>query len=93
MATPRLPCVTRYPCDGAVHDELPGWEALLNWPDLTLRLFWRRSRAGAGGSAAKPYSRLDAEVSAMQRNSSTYCDEPEDRDDYEARPWLPHFPC
>ena len=45
------------------------------------------SRGGAG--AAPKYSRLDAEVSAMQRNSSTYCDEPEDRAEYEA--WLGSF--
>ena len=46
-----------------------------------------RGRAGAAAGAAKPYSsRLDAEVSAMQRNSSTYCDEPEDREDYEVTP-------
>ena len=46
-------------------------------------------RRGGGGGAARKYSRLDAEVSAMQRNSSTYCDEPEDRAEYEA--WLGSF--
>lgn len=46
------------------------------------------SRFAAGGGGAK-YSRLDAEVSAMQRNSSTYCDEPEDAADYAA--WLAAF--
>lgn len=43
--------------------------------------------AGAGGGAR--YSRLDAEISAMQRNSSTYCDEPEDGEDF--RTWLAAF--
>ena len=38
-------------------------------------------RLSASGSSAK-YSRLEAEISAMQRNSSTYCDEPEDSADY-----------
>ena len=28
------------------------------------------------------YSRLEAEISAMQRNSSTYCDQPEDLEDF-----------
>ena len=32
------------------------------------------------------YSRLDADISAMQRSSSTYCDQPEDSLDFEA--WL-----
>ena len=41
------------------------------WPD----------RLSPSGSTAK-YSRLEAEISAMQRNSSTYCDEPEDCADY-----------
>lgn len=45
-------------------------------------------RFAAGGGSAK-YSRLDAEVSAMQRNSSTYCDEPADAADYAA--WLAGF--
>lgn len=49
-------------------------------------MLWRRF--AAGGSGAK-YSRLDAEVAAMQRNSSTYCDEPEDHADYAA--WLAAF--
>lgn len=35
------------------------------------------------------YSRLDADISAMQRNSSTYCDEPEDAVDYNS--WLSTF--
>ena len=32
------------------------------------------------------YSRLEADISAMQRSSSTYCDQPEDTADFEA--WL-----
>ena len=40
-----------------------------------------RHRLSSSGSSAK-YSRLEAEISAMQRNSSTYCDEPEDSADY-----------
>ncbi|CAL8468843.1 g8384 [Coccomyxa elongata] len=46
------------------------------------------ARFAASGGSAK-YSRLDAEVSAMQRNSSTYCDEPADAADYAA--WLAGF--
>jgi hypothetical protein len=42
----------------------------------------------AGMSGAK-YSRLDADISSMQRNSSTYCDEPEDIADYNS--WLANF--
>ncbi|KAK9831470.1 hypothetical protein WJX81_008364 [Elliptochloris bilobata] len=45
-----------------------------------------RAASGAGGAR---YSRLEAEVSAMQRNSGTYCDEPEDTSDYAA--WLAGF--
>ncbi|GIM10333.1 hypothetical protein Vretimale_14099 [Volvox reticuliferus] len=33
-------------------------------------------------SVTAKYNRFDAEVAAMQRDSSTYCDEPEDGDDY-----------
>ena len=40
-----------------------------------------RAAAGAGGAR---YSRLDADVAAMQRDSGTYCDEPEDADDFAA---------
>lgn len=32
------------------------------------------------------YSRLEADISAMQRSSSTYCDQPEDGPDFGA--WL-----
>ena len=31
---------------------------------------------------APKYSRLEAEISAMQRNSSTYCDQPEDAEEF-----------
>ncbi len=48
----------------------------------------RTGRVAAGGAGAR-YSRLEAEVSAMQRNSGTYCDEPEDGRDYAA--WLAGF--
>ena len=41
---------------------------------------------GAGGGGSSKYSRLEAEVAAMQRDSGTYCDEPPDTDAYEA--WL-----
>eukprot|EP00884_Botryococcus_braunii_P018124 jgi/Botrbrau1/4996/Bobra.0396s0022.1 len=47
-----------------------------------------RSANRQSASTAK-YSRLDADISAMQRNSSTYCDEPEDTTDYTA--WLVTF--
>eukprot|EP00198_Chlamydomonas_reinhardtii_P006127 XP_001695463.1 predicted protein [Chlamydomonas reinhardtii] len=39
------------------------------------------SAAKLSGVQAK-YNRFDAEVAAMQRDSSTYCDEPEDGEDY-----------
>lgn len=35
------------------------------------------------------YSRFEADVAAMQRDSTTYCDEPEDVEDFEA--WLAGF--
>jgi len=38
---------------------------------------------------APKYSRLEADISAMQRSSSTYCDEPADTADYQA--WLEGF--
>lgn len=45
----------------------------------------RSSKAGAAKLTAVSgrYSRFEAEVSAMQRDSSTYCDVPEDKEDYE----------
>jgi hypothetical protein len=33
-------------------------------------------------SSCRKYSRFEAQVNAMQRDSSTYCDEPEDAEDY-----------
>ena len=50
---------------------------------------FNRAAAGVCRQAQKDapkYSRLEAEISAMQRNSSTYCDQPEDAEDF-AR-WL-----
>lgn len=38
--------------------------------------------AGRRGAAPARYSRFESEVAAMQRDSSTYCDEPEDLQDY-----------
>ncbi|GAB4814735.1 hypothetical protein N2152v2_001781 [Parachlorella kessleri] len=46
----------------------------------------KRQLASAQGAK---FSRFEADVSAMQRDSSTYCDEPEDEDDYAA--WLETF--
>lgn len=50
----------------------------------------RPRRAGAGGAghgaAGAKYSRLDSDIAAMQRDSSTYCDEPVDTEAYDA--WL-----
>ncbi|KAK9807324.1 hypothetical protein WJX73_001726 [Symbiochloris irregularis] len=47
------------------------------------------SRSTSRSAAGTKYSRLDSEVAAMQRNSSTYCDEPADADDFQA--WLQGF--
>lgn len=47
------------------------------------------SRSSSRAAAGQRYSRLDSEVSAMQRNSATYCDEPQDTADYQA--WLQGF--
>lgn len=47
----------------------------------------RRGAAGGGAAAAgAKYSRLDSDIAAMQRDSSTYCDEPADTGAYSA--WL-----
>ena len=49
-------------------------------------------RQQAATSLAKPsskYSRLDADISSMQRDSATYCDEPADSADYQA--WMAQF--
>ncbi|KAI7842825.1 hypothetical protein COHA_003571 [Chlorella ohadii] len=43
----------------------------------------------AGGAGQQRYSRFEADVAAMQRDSSTYCDEPEDTEEFEA--WLAGF--
>ena len=43
------------------------------------------ARPPAPASGAR-YSRLDSDIAAMQRDSATYCDEPEDSDGYAA--WL-----
>jgi hypothetical protein len=36
-----------------------------------------------GGAESTKFSRFDADVAAMQRDSSTYCDEPDDTEDFE----------
>lgn len=46
----------------------------------------RGAAAAAGGAAGAKYSRLDSDTAAMQRDSSTYCDEPDDSAAYSA--WL-----
>jgi hypothetical protein len=69
----------------AVHQEMVA--AAENNPAGKQRRQGSSSKSGrfAAGPSGK-YSRLEAEVSAMQRDSSTYCDEPEDADDFGA--WL-----
>lgn len=47
---------------------------------------WVSHSLGAHPATA---GRFEADVSAMQRDSSTYCDEPEDEEDYAA--WLDTF--
>lgn len=39
--------------------------------------------------ASNKYSRLEADISSMQRDSATYCDEPADNADYQA--WRANF--
>ena len=46
----------------------------------------RGLNSGRGASAGAKYSRLDSDIAAMQRDSSTYCDEPADTAAYSA--WL-----
>lgn len=46
----------------------------------------RGAAGGAGGTTGAKYSRLDSDIAAMQRDSSTYCDEPADTEAYNA--WL-----
>jgi len=41
------------------------------------------------GNESTKFSRFDADVAAMQRDSSTYCDEPDDREDFET--WVAGF--
>ena len=46
----------------------------------------RRTPGSSGSQPAVRYSRLDADIAAMQRDSGTYCDEPDDTQAYAA--WL-----
>eukprot|EP00850_Spirogloea_muscicola_P007625 SM000039S14455 [mRNA] locus=s39:196198:200057:- [translate_table: standard] len=55
---------------------------------LSAKLKGATSLSAASLSRGK-YSRYEAQVSAMQRDSSTYCDEPEDEDDFSA--WKSSF--
>ncbi|XP_010522686.1 PREDICTED: BSD domain-containing protein 1 [Tarenaya hassleriana] len=41
-----------------------------------------KSYGGRDSFSSKPYSRFDAQVRAVQGDVNTYCDEPEDLDDY-----------
>lgn len=43
-----------------------------------------RSSLPRGGREGAKFSRLDMKISAMQRNSATYCDEPDDADAFSA---------
>lgn len=49
----------------------------------------RVAAGGASATAGAKYSRLDSDIAAMQRDSSTYCDEPADTEAYHA--WLQTF--
>ena len=51
----------------------------------------RRAPGGSGSQPAVRYSRLDSDIAAMQRDSGTYCDEPEDTEAYAA--WLKVCAC
>ena len=46
-------------------------------------------RQGSRPLSKGKYSRLDADISSMQRDSATYCDEPADTADYQA--WRSNF--
>ena len=46
-------------------------------------------RQGSRPLSKGKYSRLDADISSMQRDSATYCDEPADTADYQA--WRSSF--
>ncbi|XP_065861198.1 uncharacterized protein [Euphorbia lathyris] len=48
-----------------------------------------RSLASPQSLNSKPYSRFDTQVRAIQGDAGTYCEEPEDLDDYEK--WKPGF--
>lgn len=77
----------------------PAILAILTWVQASSAIQSEMSAAAAEGRSkrgepARPpapasgerYSRLDSDIAAMQRDSATYCDEPEDSDDYAA--WL-----
>ena len=53
-----------------------------------------KAKAGVKPQTSRPlskgkYSRLEADISSMQRDSATYCDEPADTVDYQA--WRSKF--
>ena len=49
----------------------------------------RMKRQGSRPLSKGKYSRLEADISSMQRDSATYCDEPADTADYQA--WRSKF--
>jgi len=49
----------------------------------------RRPLSLEGAAGVAKYNRFEAQVAAMQRDSSTYCDEPEDEEDFQA--WQEEF--
>ena len=49
----------------------------------------KMKKTAAGSEEERKRKRYEDKVSAMQRDSSTYCDEPEDLDYYDT--WLSHF--
>lgn len=49
----------------------------------------RMKRQGSRPLSKGKYSRLEADISSMQRDSATYCDEPADTSDYQA--WRTKF--
>lgn len=66
------------------HYQQPHYGPAIGWLEYNQRILWLLCRQGQAG--APKYSRLEADISAMQRSSSTYCDQPEDTQDFEA--WL-----
>ena len=48
-----------------------------------------RRQPGKVGKGSSKYSRLEADISTMQRDSATYCEEPTDNADYQA--WRAQF--